>query len=50
MNDPHPSKNEVLNPHAPPRRAIDLTRDGDLLARLGLGIDAVVDQLGGSAW
>jgi hypothetical protein len=29
---------------------VDLTRDGDLLARLGLGLDAAVDRLGGSSW
>jgi hypothetical protein len=29
---------------------VDLTRDGDLLARFGLGLDAAVDRLGGSSW
>jgi hypothetical protein len=27
---------------------IDLRRDADLLARLGLGVDVLVDRLGGS--
>ena len=29
---------------------VDLDRDDRLLADLGLGLDVIVDQLGGSAW
>ena len=29
---------------------IDLDRDEQLLYRLGLGLDRIVDRLGGSAW
>jgi hypothetical protein len=29
---------------------VNLTRDGDLLARLGLDFDAAVNRLGGSSW
>ena len=29
---------------------IDLDRDGRLLAQFGLGVDALVNRMGGSAW
>jgi hypothetical protein len=29
---------------------VDLKRDADKLAKLGLSFDMIVDQLGGSAW
>ena len=29
---------------------VDLDRDGHLLARLGLGVDALVNRMGGSPW
>lgn len=29
---------------------VDLDRDGDLLQRLGLTLDHLVDEFGGSAW
>jgi hypothetical protein len=61
VNDPHPCMSDVLDlmrrlgMHDRIEQAqrelpetIDLTGDGELLAALGL--DAVVNQLGGSAW
>jgi hypothetical protein len=29
---------------------VDIDRDADLLLRLGLSMDRIVDRLGGSAW
>ena len=29
---------------------VDIDRDADMLLRLGLSIDRIVDRLGGSAW
>jgi hypothetical protein len=29
---------------------VDIDRDADLLSRLGLSLDRIVDRMGGSAW
>jgi hypothetical protein len=63
MDAHHPSKQQVielmrrLGMHDRVAEAerdlpdiIDLERDGAVLARLGLSVDAAVSQLGGSAW